>query len=468
MTNIDYLKQYQVNNAVITQEGLVYSYKNLIDISDTIYNNIKHRSLVFCLCKNQIGALSGYISFITNRVVPLMLDASLDKRLLDELIIAYKPEFLWLPNDRMNEFPNGYEIFSILGYSLLKIESDSYFYLHDNLALLLTTSGSTGSPKLVRISYENLEVNALSIAEYLSIDENERPITTLPMNYSFGLSIINSHLIKGATILLTSNSMIENEFWTFLKENKGTSLSGVPFTFELLNKLGFFRMDLPSLKTLTQAGGNLNKDLNKVFVEFCKQSDRHFVIMYGQTEATARMSYLPSQYSLSKSGSIGVPIPGGAFSLIDESGELIEESDFTGELVYKGKNVSMGYAECGLDLKKEDENHGILFTGDLAKRDNENFYYIVGRKNRFIKLFGNSVNLDDTERLLKNILPECACIGEDDNMLIYITDRTKLKEVRKYISSITGINHASFTIKFIDAIPKDPSGKTIYSKLAFS
>lgn len=465
MKRIDFFKEHLENVAVISSDNKSYSYSNLLDISDKIYNYINRRSLVFCLCKNHIGSLCGYISFIMNRVVPLLLDASLDKELLEKLIITYKPDFLWLPADKLSEFPNAQEICSILDYSLVKLESQSYYPLDDRLALLLTTSGSTGSPKLVRISYENIEANATSIAEYLSIDEHERPVTTLPINYSFGLSIINSHLIKGATILLTSKTLIEREFWAFIRNKNATSMSGVPYTYEILKKLHFFRMDLPSLTTLTQAGGKLNNELNKEFSEFCQKCNKRFFVMYGQTEATARMSYLPPQYSLTKLGSMGIPIPGGEFSLIDEFGLTIEGYDIMGELVYKGRNVSLGYAECGSDLQKEDENQGILFTGDLAKRDSDNFYYIVGRKKRFIKIFGNRVNLDETERLLKSIISDCACIGEDDQMIIYITDKTRIDEVRTFISSKTGIHHSAFSIKHIDTILKNPSGKTIYSGL---
>lgn len=459
--------QYSLRNniAVITDSGRSIKYENINALSSTIYDDIQHRCLVFCLCKNTIGSLCGYVSFISNKVVPLMLDSSLDKELLEELINIYKPEYLWLPTDQLFEFTQGLEISSTFDYSLLKLESDINFPLHDDLALLLTTSGSTGSPKLVRISYENIEANATSIAEYLSIDENERPITTLPMSYSFGLSIINSHFLKGATILLTSKTLMEKEFWTFLKNQKATSMSGVPYTYEILKKLRFFQMDLPSLKTLTQAGGKLNNELNKEFSEFCQQSGKRFFVMYGQTEATARMSYLPPQYSLTKLGSMGIAIPGGEFSLIDEFGSTIEGSDIIGELVYKGINVSMGYAECGFDLQKEDENQGVLITGDIAKRDSDNFYYIVGRKKRFIKIYGNRVNLDETERLLKSIISDSACTGEDDHMIIYISDNTRVDEVRNFISSKTGIHHSAFTVRHIDAIPKNSSGKIIYSKL---
>jgi len=462
---ISNLKTYKDSIAAITDAGESLTYNDLLAFSSALYGHIGHRCLVFSLCENSLDSLGGYVSFLTNKVVPLLLDGALDSSLLHELIEIYKPEYLWLPSIRKVEFSDEEILFVAKQYSLIRLKANSNCKLHEQLAILLTTSGSTGSPKLVRLSYDNVLANAQSIAEYLSIDSTERPITTLPMNYSYGLSVINSHLLQGATLLLTGRSLMEKEFWNFLKSEKASSLSGVPYTYEMLKRLRFFRMELPHLKTMTQAGGKLNIELSKEFADFCHTSGKRFFVMYGQTEATARMSYLPAEQSVLKPGSIGIAIPGGKFLLIDENGNLIDASDRVGELVYHGKNVSMGYAECVDDLSKEDENNGVLRTGDLAQKDIDNHYYIVGRKKRFIKLFGNRVNLDETERLLKNLMHDCACTGTDDKMLIYITEVERLEEVRKYISTKTGINHSAFVVKHIDVIPKNSSGKTIYSKL---
>jgi acyl-coenzyme A synthetase/AMP-(fatty) acid ligase len=233
----------------------------------------------------------------------------------------------------------------------------------------------------------------------------------------------------------------------------------------MLKRLGFEKMHLPSVSKLTQAGGKLDLSMVKYFAEACADRGIQFFVMYGQTEATARMSYLPYEQLMTKAGSIGVPIPGGLFQLIDEKGILINETDKIGELIYYGPNVSMGYAKNGDDLILDDVNKGRLSTGDFAKKDENNYYYIVGRKNRFIKLFGNRVNLDETERLLKVLLPDCACIGTDDKMVIYINERNRLDEIKKYVSIKIGINHSAFTVKEIDEIPKNSSGKTLYSKL---
>jgi len=457
--------KYSTNICVITEDRRQFTYHDIYNYTKEISGFTSSGRLVFCLATNTPGSLAGYLSFLLNGQVPLMLDSGIDNGLLNDLIQIYSPAYIWKPENLESLGVSGLKTGSALNYEMIETDCNRNAKLHPDLALLLTTSGSTGSPKLVKLSYDNILSNAVSISDYLNINSAERPITALPMHYSFGLSIINSHLIKGATFLLTNRSLMEKEFWKLIKNGEATSLSGIPYSFEILKKLRFFKMDLPCLRTITQAGGKLNDDLNREFSEYCIKTDKRFFVMYGQTEATARMSYLPQEYSISKLGSMGVAIPGGEFHLIDDYGQMINEHDIVGELVYKGKNVSMGYAECGSDLSNEDENKGVLITGDLAKKDKDGFYYIVGRKKRFLKLFGNRVNLDETERLLKNIIPECACTGIDDKMFIFITDKNRTKEVRNYISSKTGINSNAFEIHIIKEIPKNSSGKTIYSKL---
>ncbi len=459
-------KQPENRTALITDDGLSFTYGDISKFSETISKIIPQRCLVFCLSQNTVGSLFGYISFLSRSIVPLMLDSSLDSEFLQGLITTYHPAYLWLPDKRVNEFSTCEIVFSTYNYSLVKLEEKNSFALHPDLAMLLTTSGSTGSPKFVRISYENLKANAASISSYLCIDEQERPITTLPMWYAYGLSVINSHLIKGATILLTSKTLVEKGFWDFFKNHKASSLAGVPSTFQLLKQLKFFEMSFPSLKTLAQAGGKLNDELNRYISGYALNAGKRFFVMYGQTEATARMSYLPPEYAIKKTGSIGMPLPGCEFNLVDDHGNEIHEAGLVGELVYKGKNVSMGYSGSGDDLIKGDENRAVLFTGDLAKKDEDNFYYILGRKKRCIKLFGNRLNLDEAESLLAKISPDCACTGHDDNMVIFTSDKTKLLEIKQYISTKTGIHPSAFSVQHCDEIPKNAVGKINYSSLA--
>lgn len=461
------LGSFKKNTVVVTEDGEKFSYAQLLDFCNGLVKHISKRCLVFNLCSNEIGSLVGYVGFINNHIVPLMLDSNLDRELLQNFLLLYKPDYLWLPSGMVDEFTDFEEVYSILNYSLLKTTYSNEFELNDELALLLTTSGSTGSPKLVRQSYKNIEANTKSIVEYLSLDKTERPITTLPMNYTYGLSIINSHLYVGASIILTQSTLMQKEFWQQFKNYGATSFGGVPYTYEMLDKLRFFRMDLPSLRTMTQAGGKLSPELHKKFAEYAKENNKKFIVMYGQTEATARMSYLPPHKSIEKYGSMGIAIPGGKFSLVDIDGNEISTPETVGELVYEGENVTLGYAQCGEDLCKGDERNKKLFTGDMAKFDIDGYYYVVGRKKRFLKIFGNRVNLDETERLLKTGFPtlNCACTGVDDSMYVFITDESKTNEVLKFITKKTGLNYMAFKLKYIDKIPQNESGKTLYVAL---
>ena len=453
------------NTAVVTDSDENITYNDLTDFSKKIQNKLEPGSLVLCLLKNSIGSFIGYTSFLQLKFVQLILSSEINEKFLRYYIKTFKPKYLWIPNNKIRLFKKNSVILSIFDFSLILIKSHSFFSMHRDLALLLPTSGSTGSPKIVKLTTKNLESNAKSIVEYLSIKVDEKPITVLPMHYSYGLSIINSHIIRGAKILLTEKSLVEKSFWNFLIKYKATSLSGIPYTFELLDKLGFYKMNLPFLKTLTQAGGKLDKDLSLKFAKFCKKSNKKFIVMYGQTEASPRMSYLPNEYSIIKNGSIGVPIPGGNFFLINRDGEKIDEIEKTGELVYTGANVSMGYAYKIEDLKNHDQNRGILHTGDLAKKDDDNFYFIVGRKKRFIKLFGNRINLDEVELLTKNKFGENAIIGSDNTLMIFLTKEKSKVEVIKYISKMLGINKVAIKIQFINKIPKNLSEKIDYNSL---
>ena len=285
------------------------------------------------------------------------------------------------------------------------------------------------------------------------------------MSYTFGLSIINSHLLQGGTLILTEKSLMEGGFWDLLRSAEATTFGGVPYTYAMLKRLRFGRMDLPSLRYLTQAGGKLGRDMSEEFAHLCHQKGMRFFVMYGQTEATARMSYVPDHLSEEKAGSIGIAIPGGQFHLEDDGHRLITESDTIGELVYRGDNVTMGYA-CGWeDLKLGDTRNGILFTGDLAKRDRDGFYYIMGRKKRFLKLYGIRVSLDETESLLKAAGFDVVCTGRDDELVIHTTSQDAIIPIRACLSTKTNLNVRGIRIEFIETIPRNAAGKISYAAL---
>lgn len=456
---------FGTSTAVISEDSERFTYAELLAAADAVKESIPGRCLVFSVCENSLESLAGYLGFLRGRIVPFLLHDCSDRELFETLLLTYKPAYLWLPREKAKAADLGREVFHYGKYVLLKTHYDTDYQLHEELALLLSTSGSTGSPKLVRLSYKNINSNAGAIAQYLGITGADRPITTLPMSYTYGLSIINSHLLRGCPVILTNKTLMDKAFWGLLKTNEASTFGGVPYVYEILKKLRFSRMDLPSLKVLTQAGGKMSPELVSEFAAICGQKGIRLFVMYGQTEATARMSYLPSEYAVSKAGSIGIAIPGGQFWLEAESGGVIAESGTVGELVYKGENVSLGYAAGRKDLCKGDENGGVLKTGDMAKRDADGFYYIVGRKKRFLKLFGNRVNLDEVEHLIKGAGFSCACAGEDDHLRIYTTAKDDLAAIKAFAAERTGIHHSAFEVICLEALPFNEAGKVLYSAL---
>lgn len=453
--------------AAVSADGTQITYAELEAYAKKIGSKIPERSLVFCYCRNVTGSMVGYLSFLYNKIVPLMIDANINDVLEKNLLEIYQPQYIYIPSDMVEKYTDMEKVDEIFDYVLLKTNYSKAYKLNEELALLLTTSGSTGSPKLVRQSYKNIQSNATAIAEYLEIDDSERPVTTLPMNYTYGLSIINSHVLKGATILLSNSTIVSKDFWAFMKDNKATSFGGVPYTYEMLKRVRFFKMDLPDLKTITQAGGKLSPELHKEYAEYALERGKHFIVMYGQTEATARMSYLPYDMALAKYGSMGIAIPGGRFSLIDVDGNVITEPETVGELIYEGDNVTLGYAECGEDLIKDDERNGRLETGDMAKFDDDGYFFIVGRKKRFLKLFGNRVNLDELDGIIKKefVDLDVASTGTDELMKVYITDEAYVEKVSDLIEERTHINNRVFEVLVIDKIPRNEAGKVLYTEL---
>ena len=465
MWDLEGFKDYK---AIIDEYGTTLTYGQLNANANALAERVGHRCMVFSLCRNEIGSVLGYTAFVNNCIVPVMVNSHLEEMLLENLLKTYSPEYLWVPKDQEDQFEGMSVEHEAYSYVLLKTGFDVKYPLYKELGLLITTSGSTGSPKLVRQSYTNLLDNAQSIAEYLKLDDTERPITTLPMNYVYGLSIINSHFLVGATLLLTDKGLMQKEFWNFFKEAEATSFGGVPYTYEMLDKLRFYRMKLPSLRTMTQAGGKITPELHEKFATYASELGKNFVVMYGAAEATARMGYLPPDKAVVKKGSMGIPIPGGKFTLIGADGrQEVNTPHTTGELVYEGKNVTLGYAEKGEDLILGDERHGRLETGDMAQFDEDGYYYIVGRKKRFLKIYGNRVNLDEIDRLIKGEFEiEVASTGVDDHMYIFVTDVSKADEVREFVIEKTKLNPAAFKTIVIDEIPKNDSGKTLYKELA--
>lgn len=450
--------------AVIDAKGNQLTYGELCAFSNELAALMPFRSLLFLLTENNVGGIAWCIGCIAAKQVPLILNAHTEEGLFRNLMEIYLPPYLCVPNG--HSLVHQYEVVQeSYGYVLLKTGNDPS-PLHEELSHLLPTSGSTGSPKLVRHKYANIEAAALNISTFFELTKIDRPLLVLPLYYTMGLSVVFSHLYVGATILVTNQSMTDRAFWQFLKEQRATSFTGVPYSFEILNLMRFFRMDLPDLQLLTQGGGKMPRALNQKFVDYCNSTGKRWIATYGQSEGTARMAWLPAEWAESKMGSIGRAVPNGEMFLIDGEGNEITEPNVQGEMCYRGKNVTMGYARKQDDLLLGDERNGFLKTGDLAYQDEDGCFYIVGRMGRFLKLFGMRIGLDECEQIIKAKFPiECACVGTDEKMTVYITDEKFISSVKEELVEKTKLVATAFEIKVIPSIPKNEAGKTLYSKL---
>ena len=450
--------------AAIDDAGSQLTYGEIVSLRGELSNILPERELVFCLCENRVGALAGFLALYDCRDVCLLLSAHIDKDLLRVLYDTYLPSYFWMPEAQLESW--GYDVvFRYKGYILCKTGNKAPD-MHPDLSMLMTTSGTTGSPKLVRHKYGNIESNAMNVAKVFGWSPEERGIMDLPMQYTMGLNVINSHLYAGATVLLLEANLMSPNFWRFIKEQKGTNFTGVPFSYEILNRLRFQRMDLPHLTTLAEGGGKMSDMLFTSFANYAEEKGKRFFATFGTTETSARLAYLPPEYATTHIGSIGKAIPEGKLILVDENGQEISEPATEGELRYEGPNVTMGYGTCMDDLKKGDEFCGLYETGDIAKMDTDGFFYIVGRKKRFLKLFGLRVSLDQSERIISSQFNiECACTGDDTKMRIYITEERLKDNVRQLISEKTGLKSSCFEVMIIDSIPHFESGKINYREL---
>ncbi|HEX5512330.1 MAG TPA: AMP-binding protein [Actinomycetales bacterium] len=430
--------------ALISPDGAL-SYRDLADRVDDVADRLgPDRRLVLVECANQKDAVIGYLAALAGGHVAILAAAE-RAAASASLLSVYDPDVVIRSGGLLDERRGG-----------------TAHDLHPDLALLLSTSGSTGSPKLVRLSHENLQSNAESIAQYLDIRPDDRAATTLPMHYCYGLSVINSHLLAGASLLLTDLSVVDSCFWNQFRQHRATSFAGVPYTFDLLDRVGFDQMDLPHLRYVTQAGGRLAPDRVRRYAELGRARGWDLFVMYGQTEATARMAYLPPQLAASHPGSIGIPVPGGSLHIEPSP----DHEPGTGELVYAGPNVMLGYAETREDLALG-RSIDMLRTGDLARRTDDGLLEIVGRRSRFVKIFGLRIDLQRAESVLAVHGLTASCVGDDDELVV-VVQRPHDKAgapgsgpdaVRRLLADELGLPAGSVRVLAVDALPRLASGK---------
>jgi long-chain acyl-CoA synthetase len=441
--------------AVVGPAGEALTYSELdarIGEAAQALRRLGPRQLGFLVFRNDLPDLVAYLACLRAGHVPLLLARDAKPSHVEHLRTLYQPHWLMAGDPALGP------LLSPGTLALQELRPREPAALDPQLALLLGTSGTTGSPKLVRLSAGALQANAQSIREYLALGPGERALTVLPPHYSYGLSVIHSHLAAGATLVLRDTSVLSPDFLRAARDYDVTSLSGVPYTYQMLHRTGFQQQVLPALRSLTQAGGRLDERLTRSFADWAAQRGLRFWVMYGQTEATARISYVPPEQLQAKVGSIGMPIPGGRL-----------EVDEDGELVYHGANVMMGYAQERADLARGDDLGGVLRTGDLGCRDGDGFFHITGRRKRFLKLAGNRVSLDEVESFLERELQRpVAVAGADDRLAVFVEAPTEaaLEPVRGLLAGEYGLHHSMVRAARLDRLPLHTGGKKDYSALA--
>lgn len=439
MRIVDHLRDHTDRVAVLT-ESTSLTYAELADRVATVAEELgETRKLVLLDTRNDLSTLIHYLGALAGGHGVLPMSAG---RSHSVVLRSYDPDVV-IDDNGIHERRHG-----------------SAHRLHPELAVLLSTSGSTGSPKLVRLSRDNLVVNAAAIADFLGIRQNDRAATTLPMSYCYGLSVVHSHLARGAALILTDRSVVDDEFWTLFREKRGTSFAGVPYTFEMLERVGFDGFDLPDLRYITQAGGRLSPDRVRSFAALGERRGWQLFVMYGATEATARMAYLPPQLAQSHPSSIGLPIPGGSFSIEPLDGSSDPE---VGELVYRGANVMMGYAHNSADLALG-KTVDTLHTGDVARRTPDGLYEVIGRSSRFVKLFGLRIELHRVEAALSADGVTAFCI-DDDERLVVASACPDERAVQRIAVAASGLSAAAIRVITMAELPLMPSGKPDYQAI---
>jgi acyl-CoA synthetase (AMP-forming)/AMP-acid ligase II len=451
--------------------GAVWSHGALRDAVRALASRMgrPQKSLVFCLCRNDPATVIGYLAAIEAGHAVMLLDSAIRGDTLAELLALYRPEIVLasaVTAAADEKLDVEYRPLDLTWDGVARERLDATSGpVHADLGILLPTSGSTGSPKVVRLAGRAMSANAAAIATALAIAPTDRAVSSLLLHYSYGLSVVNSHLAGGACIVLTDRGPLDRGFWDLMRDQRCTSFAGVPYSYQLLERIGFDRFELPSLRTMTQAGGKLDDERVARFHRLMAARGGRFFVMYGQTEATARIAVLPSDLLPRKLGSAGRAIPGGRLE-IEVDGVPAELPGVTGEIVYSGPNVMMGYATGRADLSRGDELGGRLHTGDLGYLEADGCLYISGRTKRISKVSGYRVDLDEVEARLAPNGPT-AVVGTDEVIVAFCEygDDDSLQRLRMELSHLLSLHFQAIQFRRVDALPHLPSGKIDYAAL---
>ena len=417
----------------------------------------KAKCCVLILADRSIEVVSMYYYCYANNDVPFVMDERTDIKLLNVLLQNYQFSYVFCHSKYNSYFDNYDLIYNDADYNLLRI-SKMVYPIHKDLAVLMSTSGSTGSSKSVRITYENLRVACEASARFYRVSKDDVGLLVPPLCYCFGQVFVLMNFMMGAKLAVTNSTIFEPDFWTFFDNERVNGFFCVPYTATQLLRLGFFSSDRQDIKYICQGGGKSDINVEKEFINGPLSKHANFYIVYGQTEAVM-ISSLATQFLDSKRGSVGVGLPNISVS--------IKDGKANGEIVVKGRNISMGYANNYEDLSRGDDFRGVLYTGDIGEIDEDGFLFIKGRSSRFSKIAGIRFSHDEIERIASGFAKKAdvVCVGDDSVIVLLVVGDVNVDDFCKSICSRIHLDKRYLRIIISSEIPLLPNGKIDYSMI---
>ena len=426
----------------------------------------KGRGLVFAVLPRSEEALELYLALMASENVPLFLPPDISNEALFRLTTEFRPQFVITDSAYEFDFHDYCFASTISIFQIFELRSKNISAIDSDLCLLVTTSGSTGSPKLIPQTYVNVIENCQQIIKAVNLNRNDIALISLPLSYTFGMSIVNCQLMTGAAMVASDFELLSKATLSAVINKSVTLIAGVPAHFEALLAARFFRSRYAEgVKKYLQAGGGLKEDTHQKLSKLVKDHRFSFYSMYGQAEATTRIAVLPPEKFDSNFRCVGLPLEGIEIEIVHKN---VESSDrpLEGEIICKGPNICPEYVICSDDLiaLKPRKNH-TLYTGDLGYLNKDGHLFISGRLKRFAKLRGISFNLDDVERILNSKGIPCACTEVEGELLIFTTITVTQDLVIGIKEIMLNLNLKDFKVQSIDELPYLSSGKIDYQSL---